>query len=259
MGLLYGRHAVLEALRSEQGVDEILIARGVHAQGALAGVLDGARQAGIPVREVARQELDRLADHHQGIVARIKEFEYAEWEEMLAVARERKEPPLLLMLDSVQDPQNLGTLIRTGEAVGVHGIIVAEHRAVGVTPAVVKASAGAVQHLKIARVTNLARTIDQLKRENIWVMGLENRPQAVEYDRADFTMPLLIILGSEGAGLGRLVREKCDFLVRLPMWGQVDSLNVAVAGSIVLYAAKTQRVSRLKAPAAGDAPILTRP
>jgi 23S rRNA (guanosine2251-2'-O)-methyltransferase len=241
--ILYGRHAVLEALRSKQSIEEILVARGTHPRGALGDVLASAREAEVRVREVPREELDRLADHHQGIVARIKEFEYADLDRALAVAPERGEPAFLLMLDSVQDPQNLGTLLRTAEAVGVHGVILPEHRAAGVTPAVVKASAGAVEHLNVIRVTNLARTIEQLKRGNIWIMGLENRPQATDYARADFTIPLMLVLGSEGTGLSRLVREKCDFLIRLPMWGQVDSLNVAVAGSIVLYAAKTQRVS----------------
>jgi len=145
------------------------------------------------------------------------------------------------MLDSVQDPQNFGTLLRTAEAVGVHGVVIAERRAVGVTPAVAKASAGAINHLKIARVTNLARTIENLKRENVWVVGVENVPEAKDFSRMDYKMPLALVLGSEGEGIGRLVREKCDFLVRLPMWGKVGSLNVAIAGSIILYAVKMQR------------------
>ena len=240
---LYGRHAILEALRAERPVEEILIARGVHSHGALNEVITLAKNAGVPVHGVSRDELDRLANNHQGIVARIPEFEYADVDALLAVARERGEPAFLLLLDSVQDPQNFGTLLRTAEAVGVHGVVIAERRAVGVTPAVVKASAGAVHHLKIARVTNLARTIEQLKRANVWVIGIENAPEAQDFSRADFKTTIALVLGSEGAGLGRLVREKCDYLVRLPMWGKVSSLNVAVAGSIVLYAAKMQRQS----------------
>lgn len=242
---LYGRHAVLEALRARRQVEEILIARGVHTRGALDQVMTLARQAGVPVRELPRADLDRLAQHHQGILARVREFEYADLEELLAVAPARGEPAFLLMLDSVQDPQNLGTLLRTAEAVGVQGVIFAERRAAGVTPAVAKASAGAVEHLKIARVTNLARTIEQVKRENIWVVGVENVPQAGDLFQADLTMPLMLVLGSEGAGLGRLVESKCDLLVRLPMWGRIESLNVAVAGSIALYVVKTQRVAIL--------------
>ena len=240
---LYGRHAILEALRAQRPIEEILIARGVHSHGALSDVITLAKNTGVPVHGVSRDELDRLANNHQGIVARIPEFEYAEVDDLLAVALARGEPAFLLMLDSVQDPQNFGTLLRTAEAVGVHGVVIAERRAVGVTPAVVKASAGAVHHLKIARVTNLARTIDQLKRANIWVIGIENAPEAQDFSRADWNVPLALVLGSEGEGLGRLVRERCDFLVRLPMWGKVSSLNVAVAGSIVLYAAKMQRQS----------------
>ncbi len=238
---LYGRHAVLEALRAHRGIDEILIARGVHPRGVLSELRTFAQQAGVRVREVPRGELDRMTRHHQGVLARVRSFGYVGIDDMLAAARARGEPAFLLMLDSVQDPQNLGTLLRTAEAVGVHGVIIAEHRAVGVTPAVVKASAGAVEHLPIAQVTNLSRTLEALKRANIWVIGLENKPQAQDLRETDFKLPLVLVLGSEGAGLGRLVREKCDFLVRLPMWGHVDSLNVAVAGSIVLYTAKLQR------------------
>ncbi len=240
---LYGRHAVLEALRAGNAIEQILIARGVHTRGALDELLSLAKSANVPVRGVARDELDRIARNHQGIVARIGEYVYAEIEEVLAVAQSRDEPAFLLMLDSVQDPQNFGTLLRTAEAVGIHGVIIAERRAVGVTPAVVKASAGAAHHLKIARVTNLARTIEELKRANIWIVGVENVPEAQDFSRMDFKMPLALVLGSEGEGLGRLVREKCDFLIRLPMWGKVSSLNVAIAGSIVLYAAKRQRAS----------------
>jgi 23S rRNA (guanosine2251-2'-O)-methyltransferase len=241
---LYGRHAVLEALRAGRVIEDISIARGVHTRGALEELLSLAKSANVPVQGVARDELDRVTRNHQGVIARIGEYEYAKLDEVLAVAQSRGEPAFLLLLDSVQDPQNFGTLLRTAEAVGIHGVIIAERRAVGVTPAVVKASAGAAHHLKIARVTNLARTIEDLKRANVWIVGVENVPEAQDFSQMDFKMPLALVLGSEGAGLGRLVREKCDFLIRLPMWGKVSSLNVAVAGSIVLYAAKKQRVSQ---------------
>lgn len=245
---LYGRHAILEALRAKRTIEEILIARGVHNHTALSEIIALAKSADVPVHGVSRDQLDRMTRNHrgdlghQGIVARIPDFEYVEVNDLLAVAQARGEPAFLLMLDSVQDPQNFGTLLRTAEAVGVHGVIIAERRAVGVTPAVVKTSAGAVHHLKIARVTNLARTMEELKRANVWMMGVENAPNAVDYTRADYKIPLALILGSEGEGLGRLITEKCDFLVKLPMWGKIESLNVAVAGSIVLYAAKMQRL-----------------
>lgn len=239
---LYGRHAILEALRANRTIDEILIARGVHNHTALTDIITLAKNANVPVHGVSRDQLDRMTRNHQGIIARIPDFEYAEIEDLLAVAKERNEPAFLLMLDSVQDPQNFGTLLRTAEAVGIHGVIIAERRAVGVTPAVVKASAGAVHHLKIARVTNLSRTIEELKRANIWITGIENTPNAMDFHRADYKIALALVLGSEGEGLGRLITEKCDFLVKLPMWGKVESLNVATAGAIVLYAAKMQRV-----------------
>lgn len=240
---IYGRRAVVEALRAGKQIEQILLARGAREQGAMAELVATARKAGVPVSDVPRQELDRIApgNTHQGVAAQIQEYEYFEVEDLLAVARARGEPAFLLLLDSVQDPQNFGTLLRTAEAVGVHGVVIAERRAVGVTPAVVKASAGAVEHLKIAQVTNLARTIEELKKENVWIVGVENEPRAQDYHEFDFKMALALVLGSEGVGLGRLVKEKCDFLVRLPMWGKIESLNVGVAGSIILYAAKTQR------------------
>jgi len=238
---LYGRHAILEALRAQRPIAEIFVAMGVHTRGALNELIALAKESNVPVRGIAREEMDRKARNHQGVMARIADFAYAEIEDLLAVAHERGEPAFLLMLDSVQDPQNFGSLLRTAEAVGVHGVIIPEHRAVGVTAGVVKASAGAVNHLKIARVTNLSRTIEQLKRSSVWVIGVENVPEAREYLRVDYKTPIAIVLGSEGAGLSRLVREKCDLLVRLPMWGKVGSLNVAIAGSIVLYAARMQR------------------
>jgi len=165
---------------------------------------------------------------------------------MLALAEEKGEVPLLLLLDSVQDPQNFGTLVRTAEAVGVHGVIIPEHRAVGVTPVVEKSSAGATEHLRIAQVTNLSRVIEQLKEQGIWVVAVDmDAPQT--YDEADYRMPMALVLGSEGSGIGRVVRSHCDLAVSLPMHGRVQSLNVAIAGSIVLYHAWRQRTK----PSAG--------
>jgi 23S rRNA (guanosine2251-2'-O)-methyltransferase len=221
-------------------MDKILVARGAH--GALSELIALARQNGVLIHDVPREKLDALAQNHQGVIALVAQFQYADVEQLLAVAQTRGEPAFLLLLDSVQDPQNFGTLLRTAEAVGVHGVIIAERRAVGVTPAVTKASAGAVNHLKIARVTNLARTIDELKRAGVWVVGVENEARAQDFARADYRSATALVLGSEGEGMHRLVREKCDFLVRVPMWGKVESLNVAVAGSIVLYAARLQRM-----------------
>lgn len=239
--LIYGRNAVLEALRGGRQVEKILLAAGAH--GAATHVERLAKEHAVPLETVERRELDRLAAgaNHQGVVALVAAFAYVALDDLLAQARQRGEP-LLLLLDSVQDPQNLGTLLRTAEAVGAHGVVIPQHRAAGVTAAVVKASAGAIEHLPVAQVTNLTQTIEQLKAAGVWVVGVENTPQAQPYDQADLNRPLALVVGSEGRGLSRLVRQHCDFLVRLPMRGHVGSLNVAVAGSIVLYEAWRQQI-----------------
>jgi 23S rRNA (guanosine2251-2'-O)-methyltransferase len=183
-----------------------------------------------------RRALDRIADtdRHQNVAAEVLDYDYAEVDDLLQAARARNEPPLLLLLDQLQDPQNLGTLIRTADAVGAHGVVLPRHRAVGVTPAVERASAGAIQHLPVAEVTNLNRAVDDLKQQGLWILGLDAEGQH-ELSNVDPAMPLALVVGSEGKGISRLLREKCDFLVRLPMRGHVGSLNAAVAGSIVLY------------------------
>lgn len=238
--LVYGRHPVLEALRAGETVERVLVAKGTQTAGPLADILKLAQQRGVRVAWVERRELDRLGGVHQGVAAEIRAFEYADIEDILALAGSRGEPSLVLALDSVQDVNNLGSLIRTADAVGAHGVILPEHRAAGVTPAVRKASAGAVAHLPIAQVTNLARTLEGLKKQGLWIVGLDMDGRE-SYDRYDWRTPTVLVVGSEGKGLGRLVAETCDVLVHLPMRGHVDSLNAAVAGSIVLYEAWRSR------------------
>ena len=240
---MYGRRPVLEALRAGVEVRRLFVARGTKPLGALKEILDRATAGRVPVQWVAREALDRQARHHQGVAAEVAAFAFVDVDEILAQAAERNEPPLVVVLDSIQDVQNLGQLIRTAEAVGAHGIILPEHRSAGVTPAVRKTSAGAVAHMAIARVTNLARTLDQLKRRDVWVAGLDMAGQDV-YNGVDLTMPLALVVGSEGRGLARLTRQKCDLLVRLPMRGKVASLNAAVAASVVLYEVLRQRAAR---------------
>lgn len=242
MGLIWGRNAVHEVLRSGKTVKRIFVAEGAHPTGGFAEILVAARSQGINVQRLDRKALDRIAntDRHQGVVAEVSEFEYAEIDDILVAAHKRGEKPFILILDTLQDPQNLGTLIRTAEAVGVHGVIIPRHRAVGVTPAVVKASAGAVAHLLIAQATNLSRAIEELKAQGVWVVGLDMIAERA-FDESDLNMPLALVVGAEGKGISRLVREKCDFLVKIPMRGHVDSLNAAVAGAIVLYNAWRQR------------------
>jgi len=240
--LLYGRHPVREALLTGRRVfHRLLLAQDLRERGVVAEIIALARGRGVPLQRVSRKELDRLGVNHQGVAAEVSPYPYVDWREMLSLAQERGEQPLLLLLDLLQDPQNVGTLLRTAEAVGVHGVILQERRAVGITPAVVSSSAGAVEHLLVARVTNLVRTMEALKEAGLWLVGLENLPEAQPYDEVDLDMELGLVVGSEGRGMRRLVRETCDLLLRIPTRGRLNSLNVSVAGSIALYAAWRQR------------------
>lgn len=234
--IIYGRNPVLEALRSNQPINRILLARGVKSTGPVNEILERARGQNIAVQWVDRAKLDDMARCHQGVIATVPAFKYATVDEILALARQRSERPLILALDQVQDVHNLGSLIRTAEAIGAHGVVLPERRAAGITPAVYKSSAGAVTHLLVAQVTNLVRTLRQLKGRGLWIIGLDMAGDH-DYDSLDWAIPMTLVIGSEGKGLSRLVRETCDILVRLPMRGKVDSLNAAVAGSIVLYTA----------------------
>ncbi len=236
MPVIWGRHVVNEALRARRTVRRVYLGARPTAGSPLGEIADLARRAHVPVQILDRRALDRIADtdRHQNVAAEVLDYEYADLDDVLVVAQRRNEPPLLLLLDQLQDPQNLGSLIRTAEAVGVHGVVIPRHRAAGVTPAVERASAGALQHVIVAEVTNLNQTVDALKKQNIWVVGLDvagkDRLEAV-----DAELPLCVVVGSEGRGISRLLAEKCDFLVGLPTRGKVGSLNAAVAGSIVLY------------------------
>lgn len=240
---LYGRNAVCESLLAGRRKSyNLMLAEGIQETDIVNRILFLAEQAGAPVTRVKRRDLDRLGDvRHQGVALDASEYPYSELDEPLAVARSRDEPPLLLLLDLLQDPQNVGSLLRTAEAVGVHGVVIQRRRAVGITPAAVNASAGAVEHLLVVQVTNLVNAIGRLKGSDVWVAGLEAARGAQRYDRADLDGPLALVVGSEGKGLRRLVRERCDFLVELPMYGKVTSLNASIAGSIVLYEALRQR------------------
>jgi 23S rRNA (guanosine2251-2'-O)-methyltransferase len=235
---LYGHHAVLEALRAgRRRFYEIVLAQGIKEQAEVAEILTLAGAKHINVKRVEREALSRLGSEarYQGVAAQVSVYPYADWDEVVEAALRRSELPLLLLLDCLQDPQNLGTLLRAAEAVGAHGVAITERRAAGITPAVSNASAGAVEHLHIAQVTNLARTVVALKEKGIWVAGLERVSEAKRFDQVDWNMPLALVVGSEGRGLQRLVRDKCDLLIELPMRGAIGSLNAAVAGSIVLY------------------------
>jgi 23S rRNA (guanosine2251-2'-O)-methyltransferase len=203
----------------------------------------------VPVKRVPRERLDQLADHNQGVIAWAAPYEYAELKDLLEAIREAPadHPPIVLAVDAVQDPQNFGSLLRTALAAGALGAILPERRSVGVTAAVGRASAGAIEHLRIARVVNLVRALRELQEAGLWVVGLD-AAAPITYDQADLTAPLVVAVGSEGSGLGRLVSETCDVVVQLPMLGPTESLNAAVAGSIVLYEAVRQRRHRGQLP-----------
>ena len=243
--LLYGRNAVREALRAQRrALQRLLVSSGAQEAGTLGEVVKLAEKVGVPVERVDRHDLDRRLReaNHQGVALECGEYPYVDLEECLALADERGEPALLLMLDHLQDPQNVGTLLRTAEVVGAHGVVIPGRRAAEITPAVVNASSGATEHLRIAVVANLAQTIAEAQKAGVWVVGVEDDERAQDYDRVDLDLPLALVVGAEGPGLARLTRERCDFLIRLPMAGQIASLNAAVAGSIVLYHAwRTRR------------------
>ena len=235
---LVGRNAVREVLRAgRRQVSRVLVAEGVAERGIVAEITALARAAGVTVAPTRREELDRLGGElvHQGVAAQVSPFPYVSLEELLAVPTQRNEAAFFLALDSIQDAGNLGALLRTAEAAGIHGIILPERRAAGITPAVSRASAGAAEHLVVAQVTNLVRTLRDLQAEGVWIVGGEDHPRAVDYRQPELNLPVTLVLGSEGQGMRRLVAETCDLLVRLPMCGRVGSLNVSVAGGILIY------------------------
>ncbi len=240
--ILYGRQPVRECLRARRRhIHQLILAEGVSEKGIVGEILQLARGLKLPVKRVPRSELDRIAKVHQGLALEVASYPYVEVDAILGWARKLGERPFILALDHVQDPHNLGALLRTAEVGGIHGAIIPGRRAVGVTPAVVSTSAGASEHLRLAQVTNLVRTLESLKAEGLWVVGMESRPSARPYDQVDLNLPLVLVVGAEDQGLSRLVRERCDLLVRLPMRGHIESLNASVAGGIVLYAALAAR------------------
>ena len=244
--MLYGRHAVCESLRaSRRRAYRLLMAKGTVQTAATAEIITLAQAQNVRVDTVSRNELARIAgtDQHQGVALETSEYPYTSVDDMLDLAQARGEQPLLLLLDLIQDVRNVGSLVRTAEAVGVHGVIVQDRRAAGITPATVNTSSGASEHLLIAQVTNLAQEIERLKTAEIWIAGLEDVSGAKLYTEVSLTVPLGIVVGSESDGLRRLVRDRCDWMMRMPMRGHINSLNAAIAGSIALYEVLRQRTS----------------
>ena len=241
MELLYGRHAVLESLRAgRRTIHRVHLAAGAKRTGSVGEILDAARERGCPVAEAPRQSFDRAGPvNHQGVIAEAGPYPYVELEQVLPGPQDTD--PIYLVLDHLQDVQNLGTLLRTAEAMAVTAVLLPDRRAAAITPAVVNASAGAVEHLRVALTGNLVQALDRLKGVGVWVAGLDACPEAIPLGRADLAGPLALVVGAEGTGLARLVRERCDWLLEIPMYGQVESLNAAVAGSMALVAARQAR------------------
>jgi 23S rRNA (guanosine2251-2'-O)-methyltransferase len=231
---IIGKNPVMEALRSERDINKILIAESSQ-RGQMQPLIQLAKEANVIVQFVPKKKIDQISDeNHQGVLAYVAAYQYAEIDDLFTAAEKRNEAPFFLLLDEIEDPHNLGSIMRTADAVGAHGIIIPKRRAVGLTATVAKASTGAIEHIPVVRVTNMARTIDELKERGIWIAGTDASGKQ-DYRQFDGTLPLGLVIGSEGKGMGRLVRDKCDFLINLPMAGKVTSLNASVAAALLMY------------------------
>lgn len=236
-----GRNSVLELLESNRDVNKIYIAKG-EKHGSIHKILAIAKQRKIIVTEIEKNKLHQMAQtqNSQGVIAIVPPFNYCEIEDILEIAKQKNEMPFIVILDGIEDPHNLGSIIRTAETSGVHGIIIPKRRAAQVNSTVSKVSAGAVEHMKIARVNNINETIRELKQKGIWICGTDIDTNVI-YTKQDYKMPLAIIIGSEGFGMSRLVKENCDFLVKIPMKGKITSLNASVSAGIIMYEVVRQR------------------
>lgn len=238
--IVIGRNPVSEALRGGREIDRILVAKG-EKNGAIVGILAKAKKKNIPIKEVDVKKLDYASGHsnHQGIIAYTAVKEYASVDDIFNLAEERGEKPFIVVLDEIEDPHNLGAIIRTAECAGVHGVIIPKRRSVGLSFAVSKASAGAVEYVPVARVTNISNTIEQLKKRGVWVYGADMN--GTDYNDCDFSGATALVIGNEGKGISRLVREKCDEIVSLPMKGKINSLNASVAAGVLMYAVASKK------------------
>ncbi len=234
--ILYGRNVARECLRGRRRhIHRVLIAQNIERSAIIDDIKRLAGQLKIPVQVVARQQLDKIGHGHQGVALEVGRYPTVTIEDILAQAEKFNEPPFVVAFDHLEDPHNLGAILRTAEAVGVHGAILPQRRSAGITPAVVSASAGATEHIWLAEVSNLVQSLKKLKQAGVWLAGIEKTANAQPYYQADLTGPLALVIGSEGRGLSRLVRESCDFLVKLPMRGRIESLNASVACGLILY------------------------
>lgn len=239
-----GRNAVIELLKSDRTINKIMVARG-DRQGSINEILKLARENRVIVTEVDRNKLDTLSEtkHHQGVIAFVAPIEYKDVDYILNVAKEREEDPFILIADEIEDPHNLGALIRSAEVAGCHGVIIPKRRAVAVTEIVSKVSVGATEYMPIARVNNINDTIRELKDKGVWIVGTDGSADTIYY-KQDLTGPIAIVVGSEGRGMNKLTMKNCDFLVKIPMMGKITSLNASVSGGIVLFEALKQRLEK---------------
>lgn len=239
--MIAGKHPVLEAMKAGRALNKIFLFNQAQKH-LIQPIMEEAKARGIVVQMVDKRKLDQLAPdmQHQGVVAQAAPIAYAEVEDLLALAAERGEPPFIVLLDEIEDPHNLGSILRTADCTGVHGVIVPKRRSAGLTAVVAKTSAGAVEYVRVARVSNLVQTMEKLKEAGLWIAGADaGAPQS--FHQTKLTGPIAIVIGSEGKGLSRLVREKCDFILSLPMFGNVNSLNASVAAGVILYEVVRQR------------------
>lgn len=231
---IIGKNPVVEALKSDRDINKIYIAEGSQ-KGQMQQIIALAKERRILVHFVPKKKLDGMVDgSHQGVAASVAAYKYAELDDLFSAAEKKGEEPFFIILDELEDPHNLGSIMRTADAVGAHGIIIPKRRSVGLTATVAKASAGAIEYVPVVRVTNLARTIDDLKERGVWIAGTDAKGKE-DFRSIDGNMPLALVIGSEGKGMGRLVRDKCDFLFRLPMKGKITSLNASVAAALLMY------------------------
>jgi 23S rRNA (guanosine2251-2'-O)-methyltransferase len=236
-----GKHPILEAMRAGRTINKIWIAD--NAQKHYSGpIIAEAKELGILVQTADRRKIDQMLEgvQTQGVIAQVAAYDYVEVDDILRIAQEKGQVPLILILDEIEDPHNLGSILRTADCTGVHGVIIPKRRSVGLTAAVAKTSAGAIEYVPVAKVTNITQTIESLKQKGIWIAGADGDAKITVYQN-DLTIPLAIVIGNEGKGIGRLIKEKCDFLFKLPMFGQINSLNASVAASVLLYEVVRQR------------------
>ena len=237
---LEGRNAILEVLRSGRDIEKIFVAKG-NVEGTIKRIIAIAAEKGVVIQEVSRQKLDELSQtkNHQGVIALVSAHDYVEVEDILAIAREKGEDPFVLLLDSITDPHNLGAILRTAECAGVHGVIIPKRRSVGLNATVGKTSAGAIEYMPVARVTNIVHTMEYLKKEGLWIACADMK--GLDHFDTNMKGPLGLVIGSEGDGVSRLVRENCDFTASIPMYGKISSLNASVAAGLLMYEVVRQR------------------